>query len=780
MHSDGTVHSDSLTLFSTGVLQSSSLLPQRACSRGAAGGAEGGGGSLEADAACLQVLEVLYRQQYTATPLTMRKAQQAGKLFRDSAERFEQWDRNSETDSLTSGKPGDAEQSFEHLLERFSAWLSRPFIVPFPDGHKTIAPTMMTIAPGRQAKLHNGKSGEAWDDEREGKLEAGTKVPCFEQFTTANKAVRIRISEPSPKSEEGIWMNRLTAQKVTGGADGKPKKVEPGKEMAHVSSEEGFRSPLLAGSLRLLLTDVAKTTALRTRLGFPEKATMNDYHARLLALVDDPALVDTRFCSVAQMFAEQVLGVIAEEDGVDGKANWCDEMLYALLCQLELEKLGRQFGRANITLSQLKARRNESESYKQLRALLEEKGADMEVLKHKRATSPDAQEGEKAAEQYLKSKKVSKKTYRAITQAAIGETKAWLHELVDDLDDQSVDTLARAIVYDIDVSPTKMFRVIKARVKAACDLLSDEEHLQALCGSGRNTLHSAAGPVGQQWFTRFQELAKTANKAGDAAVVKYKVAVIGPMKAGKSTAVNTMVGISLAPKRAEAMTQIATAIEHTEGKTRPELHFDPSAFKDGIRKVQAISKGEFGSGPEGTPPDPNKCNVNVRAVIIDGMSADVKHVYDTIAKSATFSVDQTRTQIAEAYEELKRLQQKVQDGADGAWSESEQFKNQELWNKIVVFELLCWGEPDTGGGSIPEDVPPEHRIKPHSPGWKVVTDGTDFHRAEDNIRQWLTRINDIARIASFFGMKDGWQFCGLGPTINDMFDNAKIPVVQVR
>lgn len=708
-----------------------------------------------------------------------KQNQPAGKLFRESAERFAKWDRDSETDSLTSGSPGDTEKSFDYFLERFRTWLNRPFLVPFPDKDNAVwAPTMMTIAPDRKAKVHMGKTGKEWDQVLEARIGPGEKVPCFEEFVTESKAVKIRISEPSPGSGRGHWMNRIVAPEVTEEA-GKPKKVVPGKVMATVSTEEGFRSPLLAGSLGLVLADDAKKTALRTHLGFPEKATMNHYHERLLALADNPALVDTPFCSVPQMFAEQVLEVIAEEDGVDGKANWCDEMLYALLCQLELEKLGRRFAQANITLSQLKAHRDESESYKQLQALLEEKGADMEVLKHKRAAAPDAKEGEKAAEQYLKSKKVSRKDYRAIMQAALGETKACLYELVDELDDHSVDTLARAIVYDTDVSPTKMFRVIKARVKAACDLLANKKLLQELFG-GRNTLHSAAGPVGQQWYTQFRELAETANKAGDAAVVKYKVAVIGPMKAGKSTAVNTMVGISLAPKRAEAMTQIATAIEHTEGKTIPELHFDPTAFKDGIQKVQAISKGQFGSGPDGEPPDPNKCNVDVRAVIVDGMSADVKHVYDTIAKSASLSQPQIRAHLAKAYGELKQLQQNVQDGAHGAWSEKQQLKNQEIWNEIVVLELVSWGEPAAVGGSIPEDVPPEHRMKPHLPGWKVVTDSTDFHRAEDIIRQWLTRINDIARIASFFGMKDGWEFCGLGPTINDMFDNAKIPVVQVR
>ncbi|NGR06501.1 hypothetical protein G5B41_02910 [bacterium SGD-2] len=49
------------------------------------------------------------------------------------------------------------------------------------------------------------------------------------------------------------------------------------------------------------------------------------------------------------------------------------------------------------------------------------------------------------------------------------------------------------------------------------------------------------------------------------------LAVVGPMKAGKSTTINAIVGAEVLPNRNRAMTALPTLIRHTPGATRPRL-----------------------------------------------------------------------------------------------------------------------------------------------------------------------------------------------------------------
>ena len=55
------------------------------------------------------------------------------------------------------------------------------------------------------------------------------------------------------------------------------------------------------------------------------------------------------------------------------------------------------------------------------------------------------------------------------------------------------------------------------------------------------------------------------------------IAVVGTMKAGKSTTINAMVGTEVLPSRNRAMTALPTLIRHVKGKIRPELIFKNSA-----------------------------------------------------------------------------------------------------------------------------------------------------------------------------------------------------------
>lgn len=51
------------------------------------------------------------------------------------------------------------------------------------------------------------------------------------------------------------------------------------------------------------------------------------------------------------------------------------------------------------------------------------------------------------------------------------------------------------------------------------------------------------------------------------------IAVVGTMKAGKSTTINAIVGTEVLPNRELPMTALPTLIRHTPGKTEPTLHF---------------------------------------------------------------------------------------------------------------------------------------------------------------------------------------------------------------
>lgn len=62
---------------------------------------------------------------------------------------------------------------------------------------------------------------------------------------------------------------------------------------------------------------------------------------------------------------------------------------------------------------------------------------------------------------------------------------------------------------------------------------------------------------------------------------EFTIAIIGTMKAGKSTTINAIVGQEILPHRVEAMTTLPTTVTHKTGQTTPKLH---------IEKIDIIKK----------------------------------------------------------------------------------------------------------------------------------------------------------------------------------------------
>lgn len=80
------------------------------------------------------------------------------------------------------------------------------------------------------------------------------------------------------------------------------------------------------------------------------------------------------------------------------------------------------------------------------------------------------------------------------------------------------------------------------------------------------------------------ELAKLEN-------LEMVLAVVGTMKAGKSTTINAIVGTEVLPNRNRPMTALPTLIRHTPGQTEPVLQFSNSApINDLMKTLQEVVK----------------------------------------------------------------------------------------------------------------------------------------------------------------------------------------------
>jgi len=61
------------------------------------------------------------------------------------------------------------------------------------------------------------------------------------------------------------------------------------------------------------------------------------------------------------------------------------------------------------------------------------------------------------------------------------------------------------------------------------------------------------------------------------------LAIVGTMKAGKSTTINAIIGTEVLPNRNRPMTALPTLIRHTPGQHEPILHFPH------VKPIEAVS-----------------------------------------------------------------------------------------------------------------------------------------------------------------------------------------------
>lgn len=118
--------------------------------------------------------------------------------------------------------------------------------------------------------------------------------------------------------------------------------------------------------------------------------------------------------------------------------------------------------------------------------------------------------------------------------------------------------------------------------------------------------------------------------------LRMTLAVIGPMKAGKSTLINAIVGAEVLPSRSGAMTTMPTLITHVDGCKEPVLRFPkPEPFN---RVIKAISektacKSVYAGDAEGT--DYNDTLNRIRSKEL----TDIKQEYRGEAHIASFMTD---------------------------------------------------------------------------------------------------------------------------------------------
>ncbi len=74
------------------------------------------------------------------------------------------------------------------------------------------------------------------------------------------------------------------------------------------------------------------------------------------------------------------------------------------------------------------------------------------------------------------------------------------------------------------------------------------------------------------------------------AELEMVLAVVGTMKAGKSTSINAIVGTEVLPNRNRPMTALPTLIRHTPGQIEPLLKFDND---EPIHRLMQTLRGEF-------------------------------------------------------------------------------------------------------------------------------------------------------------------------------------------
>lgn len=90
-----------------------------------------------------------------------------------------------------------------------------------------------------------------------------------------------------------------------------------------------------------------------------------------------------------------------------------------------------------------------------------------------------------------------------------------------------------------------------------------------------NVLEERQANDKEQLFDRSKAEKRIEELQGERSKISRKevvLAIVGTMKAGKSTTINAIVGKEILPNRERPMTSIPTLIRHVPGKTKPELH----------------------------------------------------------------------------------------------------------------------------------------------------------------------------------------------------------------
>lgn len=94
---------------------------------------------------------------------------------------------------------------------------------------------------------------------------------------------------------------------------------------------------------------------------------------------------------------------------------------------------------------------------------------------------------------------------------------------------------------------------------------------------------------------RWQEILK--GEIYKAERLEVSFAVVGTMKAGKSTTINAIVGTEILPNRNQPMTTLPTVIRHCPGKKEPELRFaNPQPFNEIVEQLRIELKQKKQNG----------------------------------------------------------------------------------------------------------------------------------------------------------------------------------------
>lgn len=85
--------------------------------------------------------------------------------------------------------------------------------------------------------------------------------------------------------------------------------------------------------------------------------------------------------------------------------------------------------------------------------------------------------------------------------------------------------------------------------------------------------------------------------------LEFSIAVVGTMKAGKSTAINAIVGQDVLPHRVKAMTTIPTVVSHRKGYKSPKLHVPKHDVLNKV--VTLVKKKKLANGLEDSEVEKN-------------------------------------------------------------------------------------------------------------------------------------------------------------------------------